>query len=165
MECHHLSNDTPNTALTFSSPYSEQIDYDASYNHIRHQSLIAHGPMTPSESVASSAVKTAFDVKAKFIVVLTETGTSARLIAKYRPSMPILTMTTNVEVARQCNGYMNSCHSELIPSMTGTDQILLQAIASGKKLGWCVTGDSVVCVHSSAEGTPGSTNLLRVYTA
>lgn len=142
-----------------------QIDYDFSYNRIRQESLIAHGPMTPSESVASSAVKTTFDVKAKFIVVLTETGNSARLIAKYRPSMPILTMTTNVEVARQCNGYMNSCHSELIPSMKGTDEILQHAIASGKKLGWCATGDSVVCVHSSAEGTPGSTNLLRVYTA
>ena len=121
--------------------------------------------MSPSESVASSAVKTAFDVKAKFIIVLTETGNTARLIAKYRPSMPILTLTTNSDVARQCQGYMNSCHSSVIPSMVGTDKIILAAIETGKSMGWCKNGDSIVCVHGSAEGTPGSTNLLRVYTA
>jgi pyruvate kinase len=49
--------------------------------------------------------------------------------------------------------------------MLGTDVILLHAIESGKKLGWCKSGDSIVCVHGSAEGTSGSTNLLRVYTA
>lgn len=120
--------------------------------------------MSPSESVASSAVKTAFDVKAKFIVVLTETGNTARMIAKYRPSMPILTMTTSADVARQCQGYMNSCHSEVIPTMVGTETIILAAIDTGMKLGWCAKGDAIVCVHGSAEGTPGSTNLLRVYT-
>ena len=121
--------------------------------------------MSPSESVASSAVKTAFVVKAKFIVVLTETGNTARLIAKYRPSMPIVTITTDAAVARQCNGYMNSCHTELVTSMKGTDQLLLNAIKTGIAHGWCKAGDSIVCVHGSAEGTPGSTNLLRVYTA
>ena len=121
--------------------------------------------MSPSESVASSAVKTAFDVKAKFIVVLTETGNTARLIAKYRPSMPIVTITTNPEVARQCNGYMNSCHSEVVYSMAGTDQLLLDAIKAGIAKGWCKAGDAIVCVHGSAEGTAGSTNLMRVYTA
>jgi pyruvate kinase len=121
--------------------------------------------MTPSESVASSAVKTAFDVKAKFIVVLTETGNTARLIAKYRPSMPILTLTTNADVARQCQGYMNSCHCEVLKSMVGTDSIILKALETGKTMGWCKAGDAIVCVHGSAEGTPGSTNLLRVYTA
>jgi pyruvate kinase len=156
-----------NFCLILSLHYScdNQIDYDEAYNRIRQQSLISHGPMTPSESVASSAVKTAFDVKAKFIVVLSETGNTARLIAKYRPSMPILVVTTDEAVARQCNGYMNSCHSEVVPSMLGTDVILLHAIESGKKLGWCKSGDSIVCVHGSAEGTSGSTNLLRVYTA
>jgi pyruvate kinase len=121
--------------------------------------------MSPSESVASSAVKTALDVKAKFIIVLTETGNTARLIAKYRPSMPILTLTNNAYVARQCQGYMNSCQCEVIPSMVGTDSIILKALETGKQRGWCKSGDSVVCVHGSAEGTPGSTNLMRVYSA
>ena len=34
------------------------------------------------------------------IVVLTESGTTARLIAKYRPSMPVLALTAIPETAR-----------------------------------------------------------------
>ncbi|KAF3775380.1 Pyruvate kinase 2 [Nymphaea thermarum] len=47
-------------------------------------------PMSHEESVASSAVRAATKVKAAVIVVFTSTGRAARLIAKYRPSMPVL---------------------------------------------------------------------------
>ncbi|KAG2903261.1 hypothetical protein PC114_g12359 [Phytophthora cactorum] len=47
--------------------------------------------METAEAVASSAVKTAIDINAKMLVVLTETGNTARLVAKYRPEMPVLT--------------------------------------------------------------------------
>lgn len=42
-------------------------------------------------------------------MVLTETGNSARLIAKYRPSMPILAVTSVPAVARQLQGYVKNC--------------------------------------------------------
>jgi pyruvate kinase len=48
-------------------------------------------------------------VSASLIVVLTETGTTARLIAKYRPSMPILAVTSVSAVARQMQGYVKNC--------------------------------------------------------
>ena len=60
---------------------------------------------------------------------------------------------------------MNSCHSQVISSMVGTDAIILAGIEAGKKMGWCTAGDAVVCVHGSSEGHTGSTNLMRVYTA
>jgi pyruvate kinase len=42
-------------------------------------------PELPStESVAASAVKTAYDIGAKLVIVLTESGTSARLVSKVR---------------------------------------------------------------------------------
>eukprot|EP01018_Ginkgo_biloba_P019377 Gb_17274 [translate_table: standard] len=47
-------------------------------------------PMTHLESIASSAVRAAIKVKASVIVVFTSSGRAARLIAKYRPTMPIL---------------------------------------------------------------------------
>ncbi|XP_058205662.1 pyruvate kinase 2, cytosolic-like [Rhododendron vialii] len=46
-------------------------------------------PMSHAESVASSAVHTATKVKAAMIVVFTSSGGAARLIAKYRPSVPV----------------------------------------------------------------------------
>ncbi|MQL76942.1 hypothetical protein Taro_009335 [Colocasia esculenta] len=49
-------------------------------------------PMTHLESIASSAVRAAIKVKASVIVVFTSSGRAARLIAKYRPTMPVLSV-------------------------------------------------------------------------
>lgn len=47
-------------------------------------------PMSHAESVASSAVRAANIVKAAMIVVFTTSGRAARMISKYRPSVPVL---------------------------------------------------------------------------
>ena len=142
------------------------VDYVALSDKIRLHTLQTSGPMDAAESVASSAVKTAWDVKAKFIVVLTASGKTARLIAKFRPSMPILALTTNADVARQMQGYMKNCRSMVIPTFAGTDGVVKAAIESGKSMGWCKAGDNVVCVHGSTEGGDDEmTNLMRILSA
>ncbi|KAG4401819.1 hypothetical protein GLYMA_02G071100v4 [Glycine max] len=47
-------------------------------------------PMSPLESMASAAVRTAYCSNAALIFVLTRGGTTSKLVAKYRPSMSIL---------------------------------------------------------------------------
>ncbi|KAG6486079.1 pyruvate kinase 1, cytosolic-like [Zingiber officinale] len=49
-------------------------------------------PMSHEESVASSAVRAAVKVKASVIIAFTTTGTAPRLVAKYRPPMPVLAL-------------------------------------------------------------------------
>ncbi|KAF9597057.1 hypothetical protein IFM89_015248 [Coptis chinensis] len=49
-------------------------------------------PMTHLEAIASSAVRAAIKVKASVIIVFTSSGRAARLIAKYRPNMPVLSV-------------------------------------------------------------------------
>ncbi|KAK0338982.1 hypothetical protein LTR94_036400, partial [Friedmanniomyces endolithicus] len=53
------------------------IDYDVKYDFIRHKMLENSFVISPAESIASSAVKTARDLNAKLIIVLTETGATA----------------------------------------------------------------------------------------
>ncbi|KAL8162073.1 hypothetical protein V2J09_013562 [Rumex salicifolius] len=48
--------------------------------------------MTHLESIASSAVRAAIKTKASLIICFTSSGRAARLIAKYRPTMPILSV-------------------------------------------------------------------------
>lgn len=138
------------------------IDYDAQYDHIRHKMLANGMVLSPSESIASSAVKTSRDVDAKLIIVLTETGNTARLIAKYRPSRPILALTSHEDIARQMNGYMKNTKAKLLSTMGGTEQIITDAIKYAVDSGYAVTGDSIVVVHGSHEATAGSTNFMRV---
>lgn len=114
------------------------------------------------EAVASAAVKTAADLHAKMLVVLTETGHTAQLVAKYRPEQPILVLTGNEEAGRFVNGLVRGCKALVVGSMIGTDSILLRAGATGKELGWVQSGDLLVAVHGIAEAKSGATNMLKV---
>ncbi|CAH9071732.1 unnamed protein product [Cuscuta epithymum] len=49
-------------------------------------------PMTHLESIASTAVRAAIKVKASVIICFTSSGRAARLIAKYRPTMPVISV-------------------------------------------------------------------------
>lgn len=49
-------------------------------------------PMSHLESIASSAVRAAIKVKASVIICFTSSGRAARLLAKYRPTMPVISV-------------------------------------------------------------------------
>jgi pyruvate kinase len=138
------------------------IDYDGLGDSIRHATLVQQGFLSPPESVASSAVKTAYDVKAKAMIVLTSSGLTARFVAKYRPQIPILVLTAMGHVARQTQGYLKNCESAILGSMLGTDAILIKAQDMVKRRGWATTGDRIICVYGLQEGITGTTNMMRV---
>jgi pyruvate kinase len=57
--------------------------------------------MTSAESVTQSAVKNADRVDAKYLVSFTQTGMSARLISRHKPTQPIFVFTPNEVTFRQ----------------------------------------------------------------
>ncbi|CAN1748889.1 Pyruvate kinase, cytosolic isozyme [Linum perenne] len=109
-------------------------------------------PMSPLESLASSAVGTANKARAKLIIVLTRGGTTATLVAKYRPSVPILSVVVPVLTTRHSLIYRG-----LIPLLAegssratdaeSTKEILDAALKSAIKKGLCNAGDAVVVLH------------------
>ena len=91
-DCVMLSGETAN------GPYFEQAirvmartaaeaessqNFNALFQSIRN-SIGRRFTLSAGESLASSAVKTAIDVSAAFVLVISETGTSARNVAKFR---------------------------------------------------------------------------------
>jgi pyruvate kinase len=138
------------------------VNYTDLYANLRQATLDAYGDMSTQEAIASSAVKTAIDMNAKMVVVLTETGTTARLVAKYRPQIPILVLTALADAARNSCGLLRGTEAQVMGSMIGTDSILTRACEIGKDRGWVKTGDSIVAVHGMQEARAGSTNILKV---
>ncbi len=99
---------------------------------------------------------------------MTQTGNTARLIAKYRPGMPVLLLTATPEVAQQCNGYLKNTHCEVAPaSLRNADDLIRYGIEQSKRTGWITSGDLVVAIHGSANTSfiAGSTRLLQIVTA
>ncbi|KAF3537329.1 hypothetical protein F2Q69_00025390 [Brassica cretica] len=122
-------------------------------------------PMSTLESLASSAVRTANKARAKLIIVLTRGGTTAKLVAKYRPAVPILSVVVPVFTSDTFNW---SCSDEsparhsliyrgLIPVLAegsakatdneSTEEIIESALKSATEKGLCNHGDAVVALH------------------
>ena len=78
-------------------------------------------------SMASSAVKTAFDLNCSLIIVLTQSGRIARIVSKYRPHCNILAITDSEAVAKQ-SMFMSSIFPVLVLNMNGTDSLISRAL-------------------------------------
>jgi pyruvate kinase len=63
------------------------LDYRTSFQQLR--SNMSEQAVSVAEAIGSSAVKTALDLRASMLIVLTETGQTARYVAKYRPEAPV----------------------------------------------------------------------------
>jgi len=139
------------------------INFNGLYQAVRNSVMAANGAMKTTESVASSAVKTSIDVKAKYIIVCSESGTTARLIAKYRPPSKVHVLTQYETTARQCQGVLKNTDSSVMSSMSDTQGIVQEALESMKASGKLVDGDVVVIVHGTGN-VGGSTNQMKILT-
>jgi pyruvate kinase len=118
------------------------IDYGSLYLSQRLETLnrSKNYCMDTVEAVCSSAVKAAIDMKSPLILALTETGFTARLLAKYRPPQTILAVTASETAARQlqiCRGVVVM----LTASFQGTDSVLRKALNKAKE-----DGENSICI-------------------
>jgi len=138
------------------------LDYKKMYLNMR-LTVLSKGLMDPVESICSSAVKATVDSSCVLIVALTESGATARLIAKYRPKCPVLAVTASESTARQLH-----VNRGVIPVLTasfqGTDAVITKALHHAKEKGMVKSGDFVVAVHGQKEECPGASNMMKMVT-
>eukprot|EP00747_Dinoflagellata_sp_TGD_P133497 gnl/TRDRNA2_/TRDRNA2_175204_c0_seq5.p1 gnl/TRDRNA2_/TRDRNA2_175204_c0~~gnl/TRDRNA2_/TRDRNA2_175204_c0_seq5.p1 ORF type:complete len:512 (-),score=131.81 gnl/TRDRNA2_/TRDRNA2_175204_c0_seq5:934-2469(-) len=167
-DCVMLSGETaggayPLNAVTIMRKICEEaeavLDYDQLYLSMRLNS----GKVSSVEAVCSAAVKSTVDSDCKLIVVLTETGFTARHIAKYRPKVPILAISASETTVRQL-----LCVRGVIPvttaSFVGTDSVIQKALVKAKEYNLVSKDDPVVAIHGQREECPGQSNLLKMVT-
>ena len=134
------------------------LDYKRTFNDIKQ---FTPGPVSTSEALAASAVQTVQDLNVDLIIVLTDTGNLARLVAKYRPSVPILACSVSLSVIRQLN-----CSRGLIgfkiPSYQGTDNLLALTVQQAKERNLCKPGRKVISIHGTDEETPDESSVMKI---
>eukprot|EP01089_Gocevia_fonbrunei_P016198 TRINITY_DN4951_c0_g1_i1.p1 TRINITY_DN4951_c0_g1~~TRINITY_DN4951_c0_g1_i1.p1 ORF type:complete len:503 (+),score=136.60 TRINITY_DN4951_c0_g1_i1:145-1653(+) len=166
-DCVMLSGETANgkypiatvkTMDTICRQAEADIDYRTLYKNLRAHVL---PPVSVPHSIASSAVKTSWDIEANLIICLTETGNTARLVSRYRPSCPILVVTGCSRVSRQIL-VSRGCVPFLVENMHGTDTVLQSAFDYAKQIRLMKSGDKIVVTSGVLEGVSGSTNIMKV---
>jgi len=121
-------------------------------------------PNAVQESVASSVVKTALDVDADLLMVLSHTGATARAVAKYKPHMPTICITPSDQAARQMS-LSRGMFPRIVGSMIGSDQILAHNCSKLVQENIIKEGAVVVCSHGDNHSSPGSTSVMKVVVA
>jgi pyruvate kinase len=115
---------------------------------------------TLPEAVAGAASELAEHIGAAAIVAWTESGATARLVAKHRPRRPILALSTDPATARRLALVWG-----VIPLVTeearDTDAMMEKAPMLAVAHGLARPGDKVVITAGIPMGVPGSTNLIK----
>lgn len=137
------------------------VDFNVLYQAVRNSSLKAHGKMTRSESIASSAVKTSIDLNAKAIIVCSESGLTAQQVAKFRPGGPVVVLTTSERVACQSFGVLKGCDAVVVPTLEHLETVVTQTINKLVKDGKASPGNPIVVVQGT-NAIAGSTNTMRI---
>jgi pyruvate kinase len=122
-----------------------------------------HSPQpTNAEILADAAYHAARDAKASAIVVFTATGSSARLVARYRPPVGIFAITPHDTTARQLS-VVYGVTPILAPDVSSTDEMMAQMDRVMMNGGYLQRNELVVFVAGQPVGRPGTTNLMKLH--
>jgi len=129
------------------------------------ESLKRHSQNTSlvPEVVASYSVRAANDLGADLIITITETGTTTRLVCKYRPRVPVLSLTHSFSAAQSLL-LSRASIPLVVPSVRGSDNLIKDAFVKAKELKLVKSGSTVVIVSGVVEEQSGSTNMLKILT-
>lgn len=116
--------------------------------------------ITDSISYATGSI--AADLGAAAIITATKSGSTARMVSKYRPVAPILAATPSQEVLRKLL-LVWGVTPVLVKETEGTDHMFQESVAKCLTKNLISTGDLVVITAGVPVGVPGSTNLLKVH--
>ena len=137
------------------------VNFDSLYQAVRNSTIKKYGHLSTSESIASSAVKTAIDVNAKAIIVCSESGNTARQIAKFRPGMKVIVLTTQSHTATQSFGVLKGVTCKIISSFDDEAKAITDVISELKHAGIATAGEPIVVVHG-AVAKRGATNTMKI---
>ncbi|MBR3371591.1 MAG: pyruvate kinase [Rhodobacteraceae bacterium] len=126
---------------------------DASRKHVNHHS-IADGIVAAARELAEKT-----DIAA--ICCFTESGTTASLVARERPHVPILALTPFLGVARRY-ALTWGVHCEQVNEVERFKKAVINAVRVTRKYGFATEKDQILVTAGIPFNQPGTTNILRV---
>lgn len=116
-----------------------------------------------TNAICDAACTTAKDIKAKAIIAVTKSGTTARRVSKFRPAEPIVASTPDKKTFHQLALSWGVC-PVLAINQDDTESLFRHAIDCAKQLDLVNDGDKVVITAGVPLKLSGTTNILKVQT-
>ena len=113
------------------------------------------------DSISLATCQISEELGAKAIIVLTDSGRTARLVSRYKPDCPILAVTTEEKTVRRLQ-LSWGVRPLLVDKYENTDRMLSTASESALNSGMVNCGDLVVTTAGIPAMVKGSTNMIKV---
>ena len=120
-----------------------------------------HLPSTIPNAISGAVSSIARQLNAAAILPLTKSGATAHNVSKFRPSTPILAVTSEVSVARKLQ-LVWGVTPLLIETQQSTTATFTLAMGVAQELGVLKDGDLCVQTAGTLAGVSGSTDLIKV---
>jgi pyruvate kinase len=116
---------------------------------------------TVPAGISRSACWLALDLNASAIVASSSSGSTARLVSRFRPPVPVIALTDRIETQRRL-ALSWGVIPHLVGSFVDTDQMFASARAWAMETEVAKPGDCLVITAGVPVGVSGTTNLLKV---
>jgi len=157
----------PVQAVRMMATIAEALENSAyfPYNHLLTMAPAGQGRSAEdvSRAISRATVETAAELQAAAILCSTESGRTARMVARHRPRTPLLGITPFASTARRLN-LVWGVIPVVVETFRDTDHMLQTMVRAATQRGYARCDDLVVLTAGIPLEVHGVTNMLKVHT-
>ncbi len=150
----------PVESVAMMNSIAEAVERDPMHGERVHFTITRPDPTT-ADALAEAAKTIAQTVSAAAIICFTASGSTARRVARERPSVPLLVLTPKIETARRL-GLLWGAHAVHTKDVESFEDMVAKAKRMVLRHHLAKAGDRVIIIAGVPFRTPGSTNVLHV---
>ena len=157
------AGDYPVEALQTMVKIAVRTEQDINYaSRMKKREVMVNPDIT--NAIAHATCTTAVDLNASAIITVSNSGRTARMVSKYRPSCPIIGCSIHADVCRKMN-LSWGVTPILVDLKENSDELFDHAVDKAEELGLISQGEIVVITAGVPLGISGTTNLIKVHVA
>ena len=150
----------PIEAVTTMDRVAAEVEQDPTYTQIIEASRSTNGK-TVADGIVAAAREIAETADIKAICCFTQSGTTALLVARERPRVPIIVLTPLSNTARRM-ALSWGCNCVITDAVDRFKGAVVAAVLAARKNGFATAQDQVVVTAGVPFNVTGTTNILRV---
>ena len=151
----------PIEAVTMMDRIIRRVQVDPIYFPGLHTAALAASDHSASDAISAAASQIAHTIGAAAILSYTTSGATALRMARERPDVPILALTSNLRTARRL-AMAWGLHCVHTHDVRNFNEMVVHATRAARREGFGEKGQRVVVTAGVPFGTPGATNVLRI---
>ncbi len=150
----------PTEAVAMMDRIIQRVESDEHYRSIV-EAARCEPENTTRDAISAAARQVAHTLKAAAIVTFTSSGSTTLRAARERPEVPIVSLTSDLQVARQMS-LVWGAHNSVTSEVRSVGEMVTTAIDKAREQGFARMGERIVVTAGVPFGRSGTTNILRV---